>query len=169
MVGKTIGGKNNFQAKPWFLAKMVWYGDTDSYINFFKNLIFAWIFIDFGRHVGVIFATFSRILAMCWEGLGLQSQPLPALSGSIRFHTFSHLLPPSRPDPCLSRFFLDFDLHFDSILASFRSPKPIQKGDKKQRRKKIYFMVASRALCARLVRAFRAGRRQRRAPLLKQT
>ena len=84
-------------------------------------------FIDFGRHFDVIIATFSRILAMCWEGLGLQSQPLPALSGSIRFHIFSHLFPPSRPDPCLSRFFLDFDLNFGLHFPTFSLQKAFQK------------------------------------------
>ena len=86
-----------------------------------------WIFIDFGSHFGIIFVTFSSILAMCWERLLLQSQPLPALSGGIRFHTFSHLFSHSHPDPCFSHFFFDVGLHFGLHFGTFSLQKAFRK------------------------------------------
>ena len=88
---------------------------------------FSWIFIDFSSHFGVLFVTFPSILEMCWKRLFLESQPLPALSGGIRFHTFSHLFSHSRPEPCFSHFFLDFGLHFGVHFGTFSFQKEFRK------------------------------------------
>ena len=69
---------------------------------------------------------------MCWEGFPLESQPLPALSGGIRFHTFSHLFSHSRPDPYFSHFFCDVGFHFGLHFNTFPSKKPSKKHVKKQ-------------------------------------
>ena len=94
---------------------------------------FLLIFIDFGSHFGIIFATFSNILEMCWEGFPLESQPLRALSGGTRFHTFSHHFSHLCPDPCFSHFFLNFGFHFGYHFGA-----KIAKSDNKKSINKTY-------------------------------
>ena len=84
----------------------------------FGHIFFASL-AQFWTHFGYFFLLFSNNLEMCWERFSLESQPLPAPSGGINFHTFLHHVFNAVSDLNFHHFFIDFGSIWAPIWIQF--------------------------------------------------